>query len=227
MAKKDTKKNRKHPPLRPRTVDEKIRINELREKINEAVGKETTFYKAEDIPAAIEEQFLKQVLDYETAGTTTPFKKLTSSGLKLPPPDQVKDADVHDLLWLLIERMAKRRMFVTSTNHLSDRELYERLWSDALREEMPDVEYSKHGAYGIDMTGSGSEEDNEIYLKYYADAKARKRWKKDFPKYKMPPREDPPYDRDRHLPQMILEPPPEVDLSDLMGLDVEESPTES
>jgi hypothetical protein len=38
-------------------------------------------------------------------------------------------------------------------------------------------------------------------LKYYADEDARRDWLKDFPDYDMPVHENPPYDRDRDLPQ--------------------------
>ena len=59
-------------------------------------------------------------------------------------------------------------------------------------------------AYVIDLTGSGSDEDNHIYLKYYADEKARVKWGHDWPGDKIPKREDPPFDRDRFLPESPL-----------------------
>jgi hypothetical protein len=38
-------------------------------------------------------------------------------------------------------------------------------------------------------------------MKYYADEQWRRRWQEDFPDFTMPDHEDPPYDRDRLLPQ--------------------------
>ena len=92
------------------------------------------------------------------------------------------------------------RMFLYSTNHLSDRELYEKLWDDVLQEEGPLLLSCGDSACHIDLVSSGSEEDNELYLRYYADEETRRDWLKDWPDDIMPAHEQPPFDRDRHLP---------------------------
>lgn len=51
------------------------------------------------------------------------------------------------------------------------------------------------------MIGGGSEEDNQIYLRYYATEDERADWKRQFPEDELPSRAKPPYDRDRLLPQ--------------------------
>jgi hypothetical protein len=51
------------------------------------------------------------------------------------------------------------------------------------------------------MLGGCSEEDNRLYLKYYADDASRKQWHRDFPDDPLPAHQDPPYDRDRLLPK--------------------------
>ena len=51
-------------------------------------------------------------------------------------------------------------------------------------------------AYMIDLTGSGSDEDNQTYLKYYADEEHRRQWAHDWPDDPLPEHEDPPFDRD-------------------------------
>jgi hypothetical protein len=56
-------------------------------------------------------------------------------------------------------------------------------------------------AWDVDLLVSGSEEDICLYLKYYADDATRCKWPADFPDYRTPEREQPTFDRDRHLPR--------------------------
>jgi len=125
---------------------------------------------------------------------------LAQSGLELPPPEALDDEQVTAKLWETIRALAMLRMFLYSTNHLSDRELYVELWHDVLREEGPVMPLSNDSACHIDLLGSGGEEDNLLYLRYYADEETRQRWAEDWPEDSMPASETPPYDRDRHLP---------------------------
>jgi hypothetical protein len=52
----------------------------------------------------------------------------------------------------------------------------------------------------------GSDEDNPLYLKYYADEGWRRQWHKNWPKDPIPRHEDPPYARDRLLQFSPIEP---------------------
>jgi hypothetical protein len=97
--------------------------------------------------------------------------------------------------------MASLGAYVLHTDHLSDRGLYEFLYHDGLREEAVLFPENPSYAYMIDLTGSGSEEDNQVFLKYYADDGYRQRWAKDWPDDNIPDHENPPFDRDRFLPQ--------------------------
>jgi hypothetical protein len=104
-------------------------------------------------------------------------------------------------LWEVLEALARLRVFLSQTDHLSDRELYTHLWADTLREAIPDLPFDEHSAWHIDILGGCSEEDIDLHMKYYADESDRRDWLKQFPDYEMPAHEDPPYDRDRHLPR--------------------------
>ena len=57
---------------------------------------------------------------------------------------------------------------------------------------------STDGAWMIDLPGD--DPDSQLYLKHYASQEERQHWLEHEPEFKMPPHEDPPYDRDRHLP---------------------------
>ena len=151
--------------------------------------------------AETEEAFWKQVVDYEEAPWTTHFQQLENAGVSLPPPDSLKDEQLTAKLWEVIQKLALLHVFIEQTDHLSDRELYTRLWTDILKEETKALPLAANSAYHIQLLGSGSEEDNLLYLKYYADDDWRRHWHEDFPSDPIPVHENLPYDRDRSLPK--------------------------
>jgi hypothetical protein len=177
------------------------RIQRMREEIEKLGG---TFGCDPDMPADLEEEFLKHVLEYEQAEPTTLFQMLLNAGFELPIPTSLDDATLGQKLVELAERMASLGAYLANTNHLSDRELYQYLFDDGLREEATLFPENQSYAYVIDLTGSGSDEDMQTYLKYYADEDFRERWGKDWPSDPMPPHEDPPFDRDSKLPRSPL-----------------------
>jgi hypothetical protein len=177
------------------------RIAKLREEL-EKLGGSTG--RIEDVPADIEEEFLRHVLEYETAQPITLLSLLENSGLEIPLPADLDDTNLHDKLLEIIERMASMGAYLLHTNHLSDRELYVQLYDDSLREEAVLFPENSSYVYMIDLTGSGSDEDNQVYLKYYADEEHRKQWAADWPDDPMPSHKDPPFNRDRQLPQSPL-----------------------
>lgn len=185
-----------------RDIDQEIHINEMRHELEELGGMFTAFETP--LSSDIEEAFLEQVLAYEHGPFTTHLELLNNDKVFLPPPEEITDEAMPELLKALIDALARRQTFISSTDHLSDREVYTHLWRESLREETLAVEPSPNFHCGIDLLGSGSEEDNQIYLKYYASEETRAQWAREFPRIVMPPHEDPPYDRDRHLPQPVL-----------------------
>ena len=174
------------------------RIAKLREEIKKLGGSEMSL---DHLPADMEEEFLRHVLEYESAEPISLFCLLENSGLELRSPDELNDENLSSRLKETIEQMASLGAYLLHTNHLSDRELYEYLYNEGLREEAVLFPDNSSYAYMIDLTGSGSEEDNQIYLKYYADEKHRERWALDWPDDVIPGHEDPPFDRDQYLPQ--------------------------
>ena len=127
-------------------------------------------------------------------------------------PAEVSDEHLRGRLWELLYALAGRRIFLNSTDHLSDRALYE--WLDAfLDEECADCPLEAETNYRVDASdsGSGTLAGTENWLRFYADETVRADWRRSFPEDPMPPREKPPHDRDRFLPEppMPMEPPPE------------------
>ena len=174
------------------------RINKLRSELEKLGGSTSTL---ESMPADMEEEFLRHVLEYETAEQISLLRLLENSGFEVPSPETLDDDALQIKLKEMIDRMASVGAYLLHTNHLSDRELYEYLYREALREETVLFPENPSYAYMIDLTGSGSEDDNQTYLKYYANADYRRQWKHDWPSDSMPEHEEPPFDRDRFLPQ--------------------------
>ena len=174
------------------------RINKLRAELEKLGGNTSTL---ESMPADMEEEFLRHVLEYETAEQISLLRLLENSGLAVPPPESLDDGAIKIKLKEIIDRMASVGSYLLHTNHLSDRDLYEYLYHEALREETVLFPENPSYAYMIDLTGSGSEDDNQTYLKYYADEEYRRQWAHDWPDDRMPEHKEPPFDRDRFLPQ--------------------------
>jgi hypothetical protein len=106
-------------------------------------------------------------------------------------------------LWKLIAYLAEMNIVIENTNHLDDAALLEFLVAfleePVVFPDLPDL------VMHIDVLGSGSEEDINLYLRYYASDDDRQEWMREFPAYDMPPRRMPPFDRDRFLPKAYEE----------------------
>ena len=178
--------------------DQEERIAKLRHEVEKLGGNTMSL---ESMPADMEEEFLRHVLEYENAEPISLLRLLENSGLEVPRPDELDDEGLTVKLKDVIARMASLGAYLLHTDHLSDRALYEYLYHDGLREEAVLFPENPSYAYMIDLTGSGSEEDNQIYLKYYADEPYRRQWASDWPDDSIPEHEDAPFDRDRFLPQ--------------------------
>ena len=177
------------------------KIAELKRQAEELAGGEMVEGELEECPPEVTEQFWEQVVAYEKAPWTTHFKQLEESGMQLPAPETLDDEQLTKKLWEVIHALALLRVFLDETDHLSDRELYTELWTDMLREEVKAMPPDPDGAYHLSPLGGCSEEDIQLQMKYYADEEWRQQFQREFPDFVMPEPEDPPYDRDRLLPQ--------------------------
>ena len=156
--------------------------------------------ESDTLAPGLQEQFWRQVVEFETAGTTDLVKELKARGVDVPDPGSLNDGALHDALWTTIEALGRMGVYLDQTDHLSDRELYTLLWRDLLPEEMPAASVGDGSIWNIDILGGCSNEDIALYLKYYADERMRQSWRSDCPDYDLPDHVDPPYDRDRRMP---------------------------
>ena len=147
-----------------------------------------------DLMAELER--LDSFLDGTEAGEV-PLELLRERGIDLPEETTLTDEDLHRRLWEVIGAMAAMGLYLDSTDHLSDRELY-RFLVHALQEETM-LSNDPDSAWHLSPIGGGSEEDNEIYLRYYADEEDRRRWAEDGAP--VPAHESLLFDRTRLLPQ--------------------------
>jgi hypothetical protein len=154
-------------------------------------------------------EFVKKMELFENGPTTTNFAQLIAHGIQLPDPDSISDADISAKLWEVIAGLSRLRVYLDQTDHLNDRELYATLWRDVLRTDVPAIDeigFNNH----VGLLSPGSEEQTEVYLRYYADEDERKDWVKDSSDCDLPPHEDPPYHRDLLLPRICHEHGPEA-----------------
>lgn len=177
------------------------RIRQLRNQLDEMTGGELIFGEGEQEKALpeVELEFLEQVIGFETAPMTTWREKLSEAGYRMPSPETLNDDQVGLEVWQVIQRLSELHAYIDSTNHLSDRELYEKLW-EHLNEPVPDLTMGENAACHLEILAAGEEKDDQIWLMYYADDQDRQHWEQEFG-VDLPPKCTPPYDRDRLLPR--------------------------
>jgi hypothetical protein len=153
----------------------------------------------------LKQKVIKQLNEFyiQEGQQTNLFEVLSNGGLDIANPDSLNDKQIFKKLWEVINALALLNVFLHHTNHLSDRELYEKLYNDSLREEgFITPKNQESVCYYLDLTGSGSEDDIFNFLKYYASDEERKRWIKDFPEDDFIMPEHTLYDRDQYLPKL-------------------------
>jgi hypothetical protein len=181
-------------------VDREIRIEKMKRELEDLSGGSIISGNFGDVPPDLEEIFLERACEFEKAPYDTNFNRLIRLGVEMTPPAELDDPSLHANLHEVLRALATIRCFVEDTDHLSDRELYEWLCCEGLREETPDLS-QLGGAWHMSPIGSCNDKDIAIFLKYYASEKERRRWKKDFPNDALPAHCPLPYNRDRNLPR--------------------------
>ncbi|GAA5509918.1 hypothetical protein Rcae01_05423 [Novipirellula caenicola] len=124
------------------------------------------------MPLHTENEYLASMLAWERA-PALPIASWFNPPMQLPSPDSVSDSTLPRLLANTIERLYSEKVVLKFTDHLSDRELYKIIYRDI----MPSCEKK------LDIPGKYLEwrcvEDNETWLRYYADAVDRRRFQEE------------------------------------------------
>ena|SRR6266496_3737642 len=68
------------------------------------------------------EQFWQRMMDFEHVPLVSDFQRLTDAGIQLPDPDTMNDEQLTAKLWEMIHGLASMRVFLSETDHLSDRQ---------------------------------------------------------------------------------------------------------
>jgi hypothetical protein len=135
-----------------------------------------------------ENEYLASMLAWERA-PALPIASWFTPVLEIPSPDAIDDTMLSSLLWETIHRLYSQKVVLRLTDHLSDRELYTIIYRDIL----PCCEKK------VELPGKYLEwrciEDNETWLRYYADAIDRRRFQEEHG-IEIPRTETPPYRRD-------------------------------
>ncbi|MCG8653108.1 MAG: hypothetical protein MI861_24930 [Pirellulales bacterium] len=139
------------------------------------------------MPLRAENEYLASMLAWERA-PALPIAHWFSPALEIPAPDSLDDDSLKAVLEQTIEELYSKRVVLRYTDHLSDRELYKIIYRDIL----PCCEKK------VDLPGKNLEwrcvEDNEIWLRYYANAIERRRFQEEH-HVALPPSETPPHRR--------------------------------
>ena len=124
------------------------------------------------MPLRTENEYLASMLAWERA-PALPIASWFNPVLEIPAPESLTDETISVVLWETIHRLYSQKVVLRFTDHLSDRELYKIIYRDIL----PCCEKK------VEIQGKHLEwrciEDNDTWLRYYADAIERRRFQEE------------------------------------------------
>jgi hypothetical protein len=181
----------------PEEVEHLLRNAQLRDELEPYLDEAICRVNVQELPTPVENEFLASMLAWERAPVLSISRWFTPE-LRLPHPDTLADAELHQRLWQTIRQLFDAKIVLDFTDHLSDRELYTVIYRDILPSPEKKIDAAENYLHWdcADMGG-----DPEIWLRYYASAEDRENWAHELPG-PLPDREEPPYKRE--LPRRPL-----------------------
>jgi hypothetical protein len=152
---------------------EHLLINaQLRDALEPFLDESVDLLDVRRLPTPQENEFLASLLAWERA-PVLPISKWFEPELELPHPEQLTDAQIHQVLWDTIEKLYDRRIVLDFTDHLSDRELYCVIYRDILPSPEKKIDLPKNYLHWHCLDDSG---EPETWLRYYATPQERAGW---------------------------------------------------
>lgn len=177
-------------------VDQLLLNARLRDELEPFLDESVDVLACKQLPTSDENEFLASMLAWERA-PALPISQWFNPPLYLPAPERLNDDELRLELYAVVERLGSRRIYLESTDHLSDRQLYCLIARDILpsHEKMIDLpsNYLNWRCLDADL-------DPETWLAYYATDEERDLWASENAQ-PLPAMLPPPYPRD--LPQRL------------------------
>ena len=123
--------------------------------------------------AMIDRMYWTIVYDLERAPTTSNRAQLRVLGIEVPPATLVEDEALPSLIAEIASGLARWGVYLQCTDHLTDRELYDRLESRVLDEQVAELPPDSGASEHIDFAVDASSEVLDWYARRERDSPAR------------------------------------------------------
>lgn len=181
-------KNSRHPASDD--IDQLMLNARLRDEIEPYLDDSLDVLNYASLPTRLENEYLASMLAWERA-PILPISRWFEPELKLPRPDSLSNAELHELLGEVLHKLGEQRVVLEYTEHLSDRQLYCVILRDILPsyEKKVDLGRNYRHWHCLDIDA-----DSETWLRFYATEQEREEWAAEN-LGELPPSQTPPYPR--------------------------------
>ena len=183
----------------PDDVDHLMRNAQLRDELEPYFDEAICRVNVHEFSTPKENEFLESMLAWERA-PVLPIADWFDPPLSVPNPDEFSgdSVGVHDALGEVVLKLFEKRIVLSFTDHLSDRELYCLIYRDILPSQEKKLD-SVDSYLHWDCADASGQPD--VWLRYYASEEDREEWTREF--NEVPPAQQaPPYPR--QLPRRPL-----------------------
>lgn len=153
-------------------AEELILNAELWDELEPYVDESIDFVNTNCLSLRDENEYLASILAWETAAVLPIFRWFAPE-LRMPHADLLSDEQVTQYLSEIIEGLFEKKIVLDFTDHLSDRKLYDLIYSDILPMREKKIENRKNF---IHFDCSFAHDDPSVWLQYYASDEERYAW---------------------------------------------------